>query len=436
MLGPRPRPPPGGALADPGHAQHLGPERLGGAYRRLLPRAGRLRLPVLTGLGLRGGAAVGPRAAVRRRLSAAAPGTVRTGVVVAFAIAFAGVLLQRLVQLVLVQARRVEGVAPAPVRQRQQRSLPYVLREHLGPPGPRRQRGGGPRHHDVGPHAVHLEGRAGRRDLPQRAVAEPHLRQQPPCRHDPLPYGGLLLGPPGRERGRVVVVRQPAAHHLDPLLGLPRGRDLHGQPEPVQQLRAQLALLGVHGAHEQEAGRMPHRDALALDVRGTHRRRVQQQVDQVVVEEVDLVDVQDPAVRVGQQARLERLHALGERPLDVERADQPVLGGADGQLDHPRGPLAAAAGLVRSVRAGRVGGGRVAREPAAWHHGHLGQQRRKGAHGRRLGGALLAPHQHTADRRRHGVQQQREPQVVLTDDGRKGERGGHWSPSKSPSSSR
>ncbi|MDQ0712463.1 hypothetical protein QFZ55_001915 [Streptomyces luteogriseus] len=299
------------------------------------------------------------------------------------------------------------------------------------------QRGGGPRHHDVRAHAVDLERRTGRRDLPQRPVAQPHGRQQFPRGDDPRPYGGLLLGPARGEPGRVVVVGEAPPDDLHPLVRLPGGRDLHGQPEPVEQLRPQLALLGVHGADEQEPGGMPHRDALALDVRGAHRRRVQQQVDQVVVEEVDLVDVEDPAVRVGQQARLEGLHAFRQGPLDVQCADQPVLGGADGQFDHARGPGLERPRLVRPVRAAGVGGAGVAGEAAAGDDVQRGHERRQRSHRRRLGGALLAAHQHTADRRGHGVQQQREPQVVLADDGRERKGGGHFSsPSRSPSSSR
>ena len=51
---------------------------------------------------------------------------------------------------------------------------------------------------------------------------------------------------------------------------------------------------------------MGDRDALALDDVDPERGRVEQDVRQVVVEEVDLVDVEDAAVRLGEQARLER----------------------------------------------------------------------------------------------------------------------------------
>lgn len=352
------------------------------AHRRPRPPAAH-RNPV--GLGPVGGG----------RLSATPTGPVRVGILVALA----AELLQRFVELVLVESRRVKGITAPAVRQREQRGLPHVLREHIRPPGPRRQRGRRTRHHDVGPHAVHLERGTGRRDLPQRPVAQPHRRQQLPRGDDPLPYGGLLVRPTGREPGRVVVVGEPPPYDLHPLVRLPRGRDLDGQPEPVEQLRPQLALFGIHGADEQELRGVPYRDTLALDVRRPHRGGVEEQVDQVVVEEVDLVDVEDPAVRVGEQARLEGLHALRERPLDVQGADEPVLGGADGEFDHAGRPRGARPRLVRAVRAGRVRCGGVTGETAAGDDRDLGQQRRERADRRRLGGALLAAHQHSADRR-------------------------------------
>ena len=46
---------------------------------------------------------------------------------------------------------------------------------------------------------------------------------------------------------------------------------------------------------------MLHRHAVALDVADPEGGRVEQQVDEVVVQQVDLVDVQDAPVRAGQQ---------------------------------------------------------------------------------------------------------------------------------------
>ena len=61
------------------------------------------------------------------------------------------------------------------------------------------------------------------------------------------------------------VVAQPGPHGVGPRARVGAGHDRHAQPEPVQQLRAQLALLRVHRPDEQELAGVPQRDALALD---------------------------------------------------------------------------------------------------------------------------------------------------------------------------
>ena len=67
---------------------------------------------------------------------------------------------------------------------------------------------------------------------------------------------------------------------------------------------------------------MGHRHAFPLDVGATHRGGVQQQVDQVVVQQVDLVDVEHPAVRGLQMKQL--------RPAPTDRVPDT---GIDYQVD-------------------------------------------------------------------------------------------------------
>ena len=45
---------------------------------------------------------------------------------------------------------------------------------------------------------------------------------------------------------------------------------------------------------------MGMRNTVAFDVHPAHRRRVEQHVDQVIVQQVHLVDVEHPAVGAGQ----------------------------------------------------------------------------------------------------------------------------------------
>ena len=161
---------------------------------------------------------------------------------------------------------------------------------------------------------------------------------------------------------------------------------------------------------------MPDRDALALHVVHAQRGRVEQQVDQVVVEQVDLVHVEHAAVRRGQQPGLEGGRARGQHPLDVQRAGQPVLGRSDrelGQRDRARfrGNV-----IVGPRGTPGVGCGGIAGVRAAADHRHRRQQRGQPADHGRLRGALLAADQDPADGRRHRVEQQRQLQVRHPDD--------------------
>ena len=183
--------------------------------------------------------------------------------------------------------------------------------------------------------------------------------------------GGQRLVGGGEVRPATVaatVVGEPAAHGLGPLGDVGRGGDVDAQPEAVEQLRAQLALLGVHRADEHEAGRVAVGDAVALDEVLAGDGDVEQDVDEVVGEEVDLVDVQHAAVGRGEQAGPERQLAAGQRGRDVERAEQPVLGRAERQLDE-------------AARADRRGRGPASSSPspcgrAAGHRRSAGRPRR------------------------------------------------------------
>ncbi len=77
-------------------------------------------------------------------------------------------------------------------------------------------------------------------------------------------------------------------------------------------------------------------DALALDDVDAHRRRVEQQVNNVVIEQVDFVHIEHAAVGRSQDARLEVLLTRLDGLLDVERADDAIFSGADGQVDERR----------------------------------------------------------------------------------------------------
>ena len=105
------------------------------------------------------------------------------------------------------------------------------------------------------------------------------------------------------KRGRVGLERHPRTDDVGAHVDVARRVHVDGEPEPVQQLRTQLTLFGVHGADQHEPGFVAVRNAVAFDVHPAHRRGVEQHVDKVVVQQVDLIDVQHAAVRAGQQTR-------------------------------------------------------------------------------------------------------------------------------------
>ena len=230
----------------------------------------------------------------------------------------------------------VERVAPAPVRQRQFGGHPDVLfvdglairaRPHA------RQRCAPPRGR-----------RASRRRRMPRTARRCGVIRRPATPHRRRIRGPRRCGGPGRHparrtrrRSRPGPPRTPAGpDDVGPHVDVARRPHVDGEPEPVQQLRTQLALFGVHRADQDEPGLVAVRDAVAFDVHPAHRGGVEQHVDEVVVQQVDLVDVQHAAVRARQQTRREGVLAVAQHALQIQRADHPVLGGADGQLDERR----------------------------------------------------------------------------------------------------
>ena len=201
-------------------------------------------------------------------------------------------------------------------------------------------------------------------------------------------------------------------HHGDPVGDGAEPDDVDAEAEAIEELGAELPLLGIHGPDQDESGGMDHRHALALDDVDAHRGRIEENVHQVIVEEVDLVDVEDVAVGVSEDTRLEAALPLLDGALDVESAHDPVLGRVDGELDHPHraadpeevlpGKLAGAALVAEQVSTPRAAG-----EAAALDHLDLREQPGESAHGGGLGGAALAPDQNATDGRVDGVEDER-----------------------------
>ena len=167
--------------------------------------------------------------------------------------------------------------------ERQPRRRPDVLAGDLGAPVPRRVGDRGARGHDVGAHAVHVEGCADLRDLPQHLFGEEHRLDDLLRLDDARGESSLRVVVRRREAVRVCVEGEPAADHVNADCRVTRSRDLDGEAEPVEQLGTELALLGVHRADQHESCRVLDRDSVAFHSGSAHGRGVEEEVDQVVV---------------------------------------------------------------------------------------------------------------------------------------------------------
>lgn len=344
----------------------------------------------------------------------------------------------------------VERAAPTAVGQGQQQGVADVVVVDLVAAPECRQRPGAASGDQVGPQPVDSQPGAGAGDQPQHPVAEPNPRQQRQGGGDLGGDLGLGVGPAGGEGGGIGLEGEPPPDDLGAHRGVGRAGDGHGEPEAVEQLRPQVALLRVHRADEHEPRRVADGDVVAFDDRFALGGRVEQHVDEVIAEQVDLVDVEDPAVGAGEQAGLEHGVAVAQRPFEVEGADDPVDGRADRQLDELGGtPLDPGQRDVDGGRAARDRGPRLLQAAVGDERRRLGarravgflrggsvrvaddhvdrrQQRFERADGGRLRGPALAADEHAADLGRDGVDQEGPPQVVLADEGGEGEPdGGH-----------
>ena len=123
----------------------------------------------------------------------------------------------------------------------------------------------------------------------------------------PLPCGKNALAeacvggpPPFHERGGVVLEGLTALHDFDPVVHVPGRGDFDGQPEPVKELRAEIAFLRVAGANQHEPGGVAHREAIAFNDIFARLRHIEEEIDDVIFKEVHFVDVEIPAVGLRQ----------------------------------------------------------------------------------------------------------------------------------------
>lgn len=143
----------------------------------------------------------------------------------------------------------------------------------------------------------------------------------------------LVALPAVVELGRIGVVVETPPDDLSPDGRVGLAVHVDAQSEPVQQLRTQCPLLGVHGSHQHESARQGGRQSLTLHPHGPGAG-VDDEIDEVVVEEVDLVDVEHPSVDLAKQTRLEDGASRHQGGFQVQPADKTILGGSQSQGAH------------------------------------------------------------------------------------------------------
>ena len=292
------------------------------------------------------------------------PGVVTTAGIVGVGVgvgSLIGVGRQQLVEFVVVEAGRVEGVAPTAMWQCEFGGGSQVVDVRVLAVVPCGMGDRCPRHHDVGPHPVDAGRRADFGDPQQCGVGELDSGQHRLGTLDPIakPLFGIRIS--GAKGLRICIELQPTTYDFSALGRVPRRGNLDGEAEAVEELRAQLALFGIHRADQHELRRVGDRYAVAFHGDGAHRGRIEEQIDQVIVQQVDFVDVEDSAVRLGQQARFEVHRALAESLFEVDRSRDAILGGTDGKLHQAHGPGLHRLRPVRRLRRARRGSARPGR---------------------------------------------------------------------------
>ena len=125
------------------------------------------------------------------------------------------------------------------------------------------------------------------------------------------------------------------------------------RPKRSSNCGLQFAFFRVAAADQHEARGVPHAEALALDHVLARGGDVEQEIDEMVLEQIDLVDIEKAAIGLREQARLEGFFAMRERALEIERADDAILGRAQRQIDDGNGRAARSSSRPSACARGR-----------------------------------------------------------------------------------
>ena len=261
------------------------------------------------------------------------------------------------------------------------------------------------------------------RDLrrqPKNVVGHCHSGNALTCR-DNLRTQLLLLCCVCRGKGICIpLVGNPTADHLHAAFGILLPRNSHRERKAIEKLRADISLLRIHRTNEDKPCRMRIGNPLALHGVDAHCSRVEQDIDDMILKQVDLIHIEDIAVRRRQNTGLERLASMLDRRLHVERPDHAVLRRTDGQLHHAHWnfflrQLSLRAPLLTGI-AVELGARGIAVTGTTTHGVQIRQECSGSAYGSGFCRSLLPLDEHTAERRHDNTEEKCRLHLFLPND--------------------
>ena len=168
----------------------------------------------------------------------------------------------------------------------------------------------------------------------QNVIRDRDLREQLHRTLDAADFFLLLILPCIEERLRIRFISQTAFDDFSSLFRILFANDLDGKSETVKKLRTDVPFFRVHRSNKYKTGRMRPRNAFTLDGIDPHSGRVKKYIDDMVIQQIDLIDIENIAVRICENTCFEGTLAFTDSGFDIQCPDDTVFRRTDWKLDH------------------------------------------------------------------------------------------------------
>ena len=162
-----------------------------------------------------------------------------------------------------------------------------------------------------------------------------HLRQQLAGAFDVFTKCDGILGQRGYQPMRVLAEGAHAMVYFQPLFGILKAIHQDSQTKAILDLGSQCPLLWVHRSYQGKARSIDSAQGTSSYRHPTLSSRVEDGIDDNVVEQVDLVDIEQISVRVSQNAPFQSNLLLLDSHSLIDPADHVFQSGIQGQFDEP-----------------------------------------------------------------------------------------------------